>query len=147
MRMTLTMLLGVAFLTGLAGCFGNQAPTPKSEQTDAPKMEQHEVDALCQGLLNPDVHVREDAARALGNLKPPSEVATPALMEATKDPNDGVRCLAVAALGKNGLRGEKVIPVLSVAMKDESWQVRVEAVKALYRFSQHHDQAIQELSN
>jgi len=112
MRVILTLLLGVVFLTALAGCFGNQAPTPKSEQADTSKMEQHEVDALCQGLSNPDVRVRENAARALGNLKPPSEVATRALMEATKDPNDGVRCLAVAALGKNGLCGEKVIPVL-----------------------------------
>jgi HEAT repeat protein len=86
-----------------------------------------DVGELLQQLADKNRHVRQEAARALGEMS--DRRAVPHLIQALGDKYTKVREAAAAALGRIG--DERAAPHLVQAFGDQSVRVRSEAVKAL----------------
>ena len=93
------------------------------------------VPALAAALRDDeDAMVRENAARALGNIGRigfGTQETVPALSMALTDPDDGVRMVAAKALGVMGPAAQDAVPALVAALRDPGPDVRYEAAEAL----------------
>ena len=86
------------------------------------------IPALVTACADPEPIVRADAARTLGELGGPPEIATLASL-ARRDPDANVRLEAVYAIRKIG--GEETIPILIAALGDPDESVAFAAHSAL----------------
>lgn len=85
------------------------------------------VAAVVRHLSNPDIEVRVQSAKALGEIG--DAQAAPALQQAMHDPAWEVRAVAANALGQ--LRDEAALAVLATSLADSAWWVRFNAAHAL----------------
>jgi HEAT repeat protein len=81
------------------------------------KLEPSAVLALTTALKSPDLDVREDAVKALAQIKPPSPEAIQALMLALKDDSRDIRSVAATALHDVG--GEAGTAALAEQKREE----------------------------
>jgi HEAT repeat protein len=90
------------------------------------------VPALISALKDPDAHVRESAAEALGSICEQAREVVPALIERLhQDSEASVRIQAAQALGEFGPEAKTAIPALTRALKDRDSDVRTLAAQSL----------------
>jgi HEAT repeat protein len=89
------------------------------------------ADDWLRQLKDPDVVLRRQACRELGNMPAEAARATPALIEALRDENGHVRHDAAAALGKLGPAAHEAVPVLVAALGDKEKSTRAAVAAAL----------------
>ncbi|QPC82485.1 HEAT repeat domain-containing protein [Phototrophicus methaneseepsis] len=97
------------------------------------------LEPLMEALKSKNVRIRQNAARALGDLHLPQ--AGPALMIALADTDIGVWSQATAALAK---LGKSVVPLLQPALNSSKRLVKMGASLALWRI-QREERAFQTL--
>ncbi len=113
----LTLLVLLVTMSAIAGC------TPNIERLE----QKQDVERLISALEHKNAEVREDAARALGQIGDPRAVEP--LIAALKDGDDGVRVGAAAAL--RAFDDVHAIEALITALKDEDQDVRCVAATSL----------------
>ena len=92
------------------------------------------VPSLIQALESKDKYVREQAAKALGNIGLPASAAIPLLANALKmDEDEFVRQNAAEALGKIDLTNPETVSALIAGMTDPSGRVRSAAAPELVK--------------
>jgi len=84
------------------------------------------IDLLIQALRDPDMSVRAQATRSLGEIGDPSVDSLTRLMD---DPDWKIRYRAAEALGITG--SKKAVPFLITALDDQKDHVRYMAAKAI----------------
>jgi HEAT repeat protein len=89
------------------------------------------ADDWLRQIKDPEVVVRRQACRELGNLPREAERGVPALVKALGDDSWYVRHDAAAALGKLGPAAAKAAPALIAALTDKEKSVRTAAAAAL----------------
>lgn len=89
------------------------------------------VKKLIKNLKDEDWHVREKAAKALGEIK--DERTVEPLITALKDEHFHVRRKAALVLGE--IKDKRAVVPLIVALRDGSWRVRGSAACALGRIN------------
>jgi HEAT repeat protein len=86
------------------------------------------LDPLIDALKDRNVHVRRDAAEALGRIK--CARAVPSLIAALEDESDQVRFQSISALGK--MRDHRAVdPLIARLRQDNDYGCRIEAAEAL----------------
>jgi hypothetical protein len=73
-------------------------------------MVDNEVHRYREALKNPDINIRREAARALGEIGPGAKDAVPELIEALND--EDIDLIAVWALGKIGPAAVEAAPAI-----------------------------------
>ncbi len=101
------------------------------ERIKSTKIKEKAIPALITALKDPDGHVRQCAAQALGNICEESAAVVPALVELLKDKSTDVRVFAVQSLGEYGPEAKAAIPALTRALKDPDNDVRDRATQSL----------------
>lgn len=86
-------------------------------------------ETLLKASLTGDVHVREQAIRAIAQILPPE--CLPALVTGLKDPNSEIRKVASEGLTKVHEITPDTVPELIEALNDPEIQVRANAAQAL----------------
>lgn len=96
------------------------------------------VAAVVRHLAHPDVEVRVQSAKALGEIG--DMRAAPALQQAMHDPAWEVRAIAANALGALG--DEAALPILTTSLADSAWWVRFNAAHALSQLGTRGTEAL-----
>jgi HEAT repeat protein len=97
-------------------------------------------------LNDSNLHVRQSAAQALGEMGSFGQSAIPSLISTLKkDPRLHVRAAAAQALGKLGGSPQQTIPALIKGLKDDYSEVRYESAIALGNFGESAQSAIPDL--
>ena len=94
------------------------------------------LDCKAHGVYLPEqssAAVRQQAARALGQMGGQARMAIPALANALGDQDAGLRTEAAKALGHIGAQAREAVPSLQKALTDPDEAVRSEANAALKR--------------
>ncbi len=86
---------------------------------------------LSRLLRDPDARVRESAADAIGELRPPRPAVAAELRRLSRDPVDVVRAAALASLLKLGRATPELVRALSVELGAKTARARMTAVHAL----------------
>ncbi len=113
----LTLLVLLATMSSTAGC------APNIERLE----QKQDVERLISALDHKNAEVREDAARALGQIGDPRAVEP--LIAALKDGDDGVRTGAAVAL--RAFNDTRAVEALINALNDEDEDVRAYAAASL----------------
>ena len=108
-----------------SGSGGRTDPEPREERVPATSYD--DIGGCIEALHLKDARIREEAARALGEMRDP-RVIDP-LVQALQDESRPVREEAARSLGKVG--GNLAIPPLIAAMRDDRRSVRESAVQAM----------------
>ncbi|MBI2996234.1 MAG: HEAT repeat domain-containing protein [Candidatus Melainabacteria bacterium] len=98
------------------------------------------VQKYIKDLKDKDVHVRINAAIALGGIGKEAALAVPALIKALKDESKYVRINAAFALGEIEGEAASAVPALIEALKDTSEDVRRWAAFALEKIGAEKNQ-------
>jgi hypothetical protein len=101
---------------------------------------------LIRQLQDPDDDIRQDAARALGELGSEAKDAAPALTEALEDADAEVRYRALKALSKIGFAEKTAVPALAKRLKDDDRNVRYYAAKMLSKMGPDAAPAVEALT-
>ncbi len=86
-------------------------------------------------LKDPDVLLRREAIRELGDCSGETERVVPALTEMLHDKNPYVRHDAALTLGKFGPEARAAVPAIKILLKDKDQSVRHGIVAALRKIS------------
>jgi HEAT repeat protein len=79
--------------------------------------------------------VRQQAAYALGRIKPDPKIALPELLKAVQDKDKSVRCYVIHAIGALGKPATSAIPeLIRVLKEDVVADVRLAAIEELATF-------------
>jgi hypothetical protein len=117
-------LLIVGLVLILSGC----GRSPKGPILSGGKPVSYWVDAT----HSPDVKLRREAVRKLGNINTADETVPMAVFAALKDTDSGVRQEAVRAVYKFGAAAKEAVPTLTeLSQFDQSAQVRFAAAEAV----------------
>jgi len=76
---------------------------------------QTEIQRYIKALRHPDINVRREAARTLGDMGPGAKEAVPELIEALK--GEDVDLIAVWALGQIGAAARAAVPAITQWLK------------------------------
>jgi len=97
-------------------------------------------------LLNDTNRVVAAAAWALGNIRPPADVAVPGLIAALEHRDRLVRRAAAESLGCFGPAAKQAVPELIERLQDEDWRVPYLAAQTLGRIGPEAREAIAPLA-
>lgn len=121
---------------------------PELEQTHAFKKL---IERKLEELKNPDSHVRESAASALGHIIPSDEATHFVIAQALNDPDSSVRASAASALENIMPTHEQIHIALARSLNDTNPHVRTDASSALMRIKSKspavHELLIQSLKS